>query len=460
MADQPNRNKFLEDLNNAVDNFVDHSFEKIISISHNDADGISSLHLIQNLLYKRYNYDYFIYNRSVSWSNYLNGILLKNSTDKIALIFTDVGSNLTELIPLARSRKEHFFILDHHEVDMNINEAEFPENLHFVNPTIHGYDGLDHIAGATLAYMFVKKIKPSIIKQGWLTVIGIAGDTLRSMDKLESFNKEIYEELKQEEVIEDKEGLVLYGSMHESIKNCLKYSILPYVNGLGGEDDQTIKLFLKKLRIDPSKRAIDLDPAENQKIQEKLTEDCIGHYALLPNKQRILKFAFEHALLLNILCFKNINAALSIIQRKAITLYAQNLYYDYVSNLVQNLKIITTAKLPRFETAKAIFIDVGDGKIPPSNWSDTASFSTVNEVVDPNKVLFLGGEEKKNHMMKLSIRCSRTYLKQANNRGVNSIISQIKDDLGGMGGGHKLAGGIRLSKASFKRLKETIDNYT
>jgi len=280
------------------------------------------------------------------------------------------------------------------------------------------------------------------------------------MDKLESFNKEIYEELKQEEVIEDKEGLVLYGSMHESIKNCLKYSILPYVNGLGGEDDQTIKLFLKKLRIDPSKRAIDLDPAENQKIQEKLTEDCIGHYALLPNKQRILKFAFEHALLLNILCFKNINAALSIIQRKAITLYAQNLYYDYVSNLVQNLKIITTAKLPRFETAKAIFIDVGDGKIPPSNWSDTASFSTVNEVVDPNKVLFLGGEEKKNHMMKLSIRCSRTYLKQANNRGVNSIISQIKDDLGGMGGGHKLAGGIRLSKASFKRLKETIDNYT
>lgn len=459
MAEQQNRNKFLEDLNSAVDNFVDHSFENIISISHNDADGISSFHLIQNLLYKRYNYDYFIYNRSVSWSNYLKGILLKNTDDKTGLIFTDVGSNLTELIPIARSRKEHFFILDHHEVDMNIDEVEFPENLHFVNPTIHGYDGLDHIAGATLAYMFVKKIKPSIIKQGWLAVIGIAGDTLRKMDKLESFNREVYEELVEEEVIEDKEGLVLYGSMHESIKNCLKNSILPYLNGLGGEDDQTIKMFLKKLRIDPSKRASDLDPSESQKIQEKLDEDCLGHYALLPNKQGILKFAFEHALLLNVLCFKNINAALSIIQRKAITLYAQNLYYDYISNLVQNVKIIATAKLPRFETEKAIFIDVGDGKIPPSNWSDTASFSTVNEVVDPYKVLFLGGEEKKNHMMKLSIRCSRTFLKQANNKGVNSIISQIKDDLGGMGGGHKLAGGIRLSMASFKRLKETIDSY-
>ena len=197
---QPNRNKFLEDLNTAVDQFSDSTFNKIISISHNDADGISSLHIIQNLLYKRYNYDYFIYNRSVSWSNYLNGILSKNPNDKTALIFTDVGSNLTELIPIIKDRKESFFILDHHEVDGDINNLEFPENLFFVNPTIHGYDGLDHIAGATLAYMFVKKINySSIIKQGWLTVIGIAGDTLRSMDKLESFNREIYEELLTED---------------------------------------------------------------------------------------------------------------------------------------------------------------------------------------------------------------------------------------------------------------------
>jgi len=458
MAEKPNEKKFLEDLNNATDNFVDHSFEKIIAISHNDADGISALHLILNLLYHRFKYDYFIYNRSTSWSNYLQGILSKTPTEKNALIFTDVGSNLTELIPLVKKRKEHFFILDHHEIDMNISNIEFPENLHFVNPTIHGYDGLDHIAGATLAYMFVKKIKPSVIKQGWLTIIGIAGDTLRSMDKLESYNKAVYRELCMEEIIEDREGLVLFGSMHESIKNCLKYSILPFISGLGGEEDATIKLFLKKLRIDPSKKAIDLDSEELQRLQEKIAVNCLGHYALLPNKQRLLRFAFEHALLLNILCFKNINAAISIIQRKAITLYAQNLYYDYISNLANNLRTLTSEKLPRVETKSAIFIDVR-GWIPPSNWSDTASFSTVNDVIDPNKILFLGGEEKKNHMIKLSIRCSRKYLQDHNNVGVNTVIGKIKEELGGMGGGHKLAGGIRLSKASFERLKQNIDNY-
>ncbi len=458
MAEKQDRNKLQGDLNNAVDQFTDHKFEKIIAISHNDADGISSLHLIQNLLYQKYDYDYFIYNRSLSWSNYLSGILSKTQSEKNALIFTDVGSNLNELIPIISKRKEHFFILDHHELEPDINDIEVPENLYLVNPTIYGYDGLDHIAGATLTYMFAKKIKPSIIKQGWLAVIGIAGDSLRSMDKLESFNREIYEELLSEKIIEDNEGLVLFGSMHESIKNCLKYSILPFINGLGGEDDNTIKLFLKKLRIDSGKKAIELDPNEIQKIQENIDNKCIGHYALLPKKQRILRFAFEHGLLLNILCFKNINAAVSIIQRKVITLYAQNLYYDYIWNLVNNLRTLTSEKIPKFETDKAIFINVG-GKIPPSNWSDTASFSTVNDVINSNKILFLGGEEKRNHMIKLSIRCSRKYLKEHGNAGVNSVISTIMEKLGGMGGGHKLAGGIRLSQASFKRLKQEIDSY-
>lgn len=454
------RNNFMENLNNAVDHFIDHSYKKVIAISHNDADGISSLHIIQNLLYRmRIDYDYFIYNRSVSWANYLDGILSKNPTEessKVALILTDVGSNLAELIPIVTKRDEDFYILDHHEVDVDINDVKIPENLIFVNPTVHGYDGLDNIAGATLAYMFAKKVKPSTIRQGWLTIIGIAGDTLRSMDKLESFNREVYEELLNEELIQEEEGLILYGSMHESIKNGLKYSILPFVNGLGGEDDQIIKLFLKNLQISQNKKVIDLNTSEIQKIQENGNFESFGKYAILPQKQGILKFAFEHAVLLNILCFKNINAAFSIIQRKSTTFYAKGIYYEYIFNLVKNLK--TLIKLPRYETERAIFIEAGGG-IPPSNWSDTASFSVVNELLDPYKILFLGGEEQRNHTIKLSIRCSRKFLERNNGMGVNTVINKIKENLGGMGGGHKLAGGLRLSNPSFKRLKKDINSY-
>jgi len=457
MATIPEKNKFMEDFNNAVDVFVDHSFSRVIAISHNDADGISCLHIIQNLLYRmQLNYDYFIYNRSVSWQNYLNGILSKRQTEKTAYILTDVGSNLKELIPIIRKRKEKFFILDHHEVEGNFTFDTIPENLLFVNPTIYGYDGLEQIAGATLTYMFAKKIKPSVIKQGWLAAIGIAGDSLKSMDKLQSFNREVYEELIDEELIEDKKGLILFGNMHESIKNSLKYSILPFINGFSGESDQTINSFLNSIQINPSTKTIDLNESEIQKIQKKANINSYGHFALLPNKSGILRFVFEHALLLNILCFRNISAALSLIQLKTITRYAKNLYLEYIEHLTNNLKTISS-QIPQFETEKAIFMEV-NSNIPPSNWSDTASFSAVNELFDPEKILFLGGSEKKSGTIKLSIRCSRNYLNKDRDNGVNVIISRIKKEFGGVGGGHKLAGGIRLSKPSYNLLKKRVDD--
>ena len=52
MVNKPDRNKFIGALDDAVDQFIDLSFDKYISISHNDADGICSLHIIQNLLYR------------------------------------------------------------------------------------------------------------------------------------------------------------------------------------------------------------------------------------------------------------------------------------------------------------------------------------------------------------------------------------------------------------------------
>lgn len=458
MADKPDKTKFLEVFNKAVDNFIDHYFSRAITISHNDADGISSLNIIQNLLYKMHlNYDYFIYNRSVSWANYLMGILSKRQTDKTAFILTDVGSNLKELVPIIRKRKEKFFILDHHEVEDQINVDSLPENLFFVNPTIYGFDGLEQIAGATLTYMFAKRIKPSIIKQGWLTVIGIAGDSLRSMDKLQSFNREVYEELIDEELIEDKKGLILFGNMHESIKNSLKYSILPFIHGISGESDQKINSFLNTLNINPTTKTIDLTDSEIKEIQKKADIDSYGHYATLPNKFGILKFVFEHALMLNILCFKNISAALSLIQLKTITRYAKSVYSEYIEHLTNNLKTISS-ELPQYQTEKAIFMEVR-GKVPPSNWSDTASFSAVNELFNPDKILFLGGSEKKSGTIKLSIRCSRNFLNRDKDNGVNKIISRIKKELGGVGGGHKLAGGIRLSKASYNILKTKVDEF-
>ena len=461
MAKKPDRTAFLRNLEGAVEHFIDYSnskYNNIILISHNDADGISSLQLIQNLLHKmKLSNDYFIYNRSVSWEHFLNGILPKHKSDKTALIFTDVGSNLDDLLPIINKREEHFYILDHHEVENAFGFNETPNNLHFVNPTIYGFDGLADIAGSTLTHMFATSIKPSLIKYGWLTVIGIAGDSLRSMDKLQSFNKEIYEQILEEEIVEDKKGLILFGSMHDTVKNSLRTSILPFIPGYSGESDLHIKTQLNTMQIDANKKLVEINENELQKLL-KLPKVSLGNYSILPFKLGMLRFAFEHSLLLNILSFKNISAAISIMRQKSITRYAKLIYNEYVSDLAVNMKKLSN-DLSKIETKYAIFIDAGNGKIQPSNWSDTASFSMVNELFNPNKMLFLGGLEKKTQMIKLSVRCSRKFVKNHKAGGVNSIITNIKHNLGGNGGGHKLAGGIRLSQASFKHLKQDIDNY-
>jgi hypothetical protein len=277
------------------------------------------------------------------------------------------------------------------------------------------------------------------------------------MDKLQSFNREIYEELIDEDLIEDKEGLTLFGYMHDSVKNGLKYSILPFIKNFGGESDQQIKSFLQTIQIDPKTKLVDLNAKEIETIQKKAKVDSYGHYALLPQKLGLLRYAFEHALLINILCFKNISAALSIVQLKTITRYAKDLYAEYINNLVNNLKTISNDP-PSLETEKAVFMEVR-GRIPPSNWSDTASFSAVNELFNPEKILFLGGLEKKSGTIKLSIRCSRKYIEKHSENGVNNIISEIKKELGGLGGGHKLAGGIRLSLPSYNRLKAHSEDF-
>ncbi|MCK4238111.1 MAG: hypothetical protein KAX33_03250, partial [Candidatus Lokiarchaeota archaeon] len=59
----------------------------------------------------------------------------------------------------------------------------------------------------------------------------------------------------------------------------------------------------------------------------------------------------------------------------------------------------------------------------------------------------------------LSVRCSNKYLEKYPGKGANYVIENIKKDLGGIGGGHKLAGGIKISPNSFHILRENIDKF-
>ena len=59
--------------------------------------------------------------------------------------------------------------------------------------------------------------------------------------------------------------------------------------------------------------------------------------------------------------------------------------------------------------------------------------------------------------MKFSVRCSSEFIKNHDGKGANVIIREINNQFGGTGGGHGLAGGMRIDPEKFPLLKQEID---
>ncbi|GAB4317950.1 MAG: DHH family phosphoesterase [Promethearchaeota archaeon] len=432
--------------------FADQSFERVYSISHNDADGIASSQVVQLALRSAgVRNKQLLFDRRGSWANYLAPMFEESESlgEKAAFVFSDLGGNLEELSELFSGRTCHAYVLDHHELDPNLDLGSLPENLHVANPTSFGLDGLKEVAGAAVNYLFAKELYPNVRKHSWLAVLGIAGDSLMSVDALRSINREVYEEALREGSVEDLPGLTLMGASHDTIKNALRLSLLPFLKRFGG-NAAAATAFLKQLGINPNKRAALLDEDEIALLQDNLEENVTGSLATFPRHHGLFHFAFEFAVALNVVGFHSKHEALELSGRRNITDSAKKLYYSYVEGLVANLSKVV--RLPAKEVGDAILVNV-TGQLPKSSWSDTASFASVNEVFDPLKVLFLAGREDSH--VKFSIRCTEKYLAEKG-YGVDSIIRRLLEKVPGSGGGHKLAGGLRINAQHVAEFKDAL----
>ena len=113
------------------------------------------------------------YNRKGTWKQFLDNVLPQyDHVENLAVFFSDIGSEVNELGRYFSEEKAYVWILDHHEM-APVVEDKLPENFHYLNPTVYGYDGLKEIAGSTLVYQFAKQISLKNIKTAWMALIGI-----------------------------------------------------------------------------------------------------------------------------------------------------------------------------------------------------------------------------------------------------------------------------------------------
>ncbi len=443
--------KFEQSLDRAAVAFLDVNPAYTLLISHNDADGLASLALLQIFLAKKaIPAQNIIFNREKSWSDLFKPLLGKGG-GKAVVIIMDLGGEISEIGRLFKGRPELVIILDHHQPLWD--GTPLPENVLVCNPVQFGFDGLKEVAGATVTYLFAKKVDRSTIKSAWLPAIGISGDSLMHMNEFRSYNKEVLEEAIAEGQIIKKDGACFYGATHEKIKNALAWSILPYIPQVQSNPQKAENL-LRQWNIPPDKLVEYLDEAEVNRLVQAFGPSVAGSFGILPKKQGLLRYCFEHAVLLNILGFKQQNLALQAITNRIATGPMKQQYTKYNLSLSKNLT--TFANLPRIEGPNSVIIDV-IGILPPSEWSDTSSFASVNEIFDPKKMLFLAGKEEEK--IKFSVRCSQAFIDSHNGENSNTIIQRIKKDFNATGGGHTLAGGLKINPQDYDRFKQSIEKY-
>lgn len=426
-------------------------YSEILSIHHTDADGISSGAIIKSLLSSMgLPFRQIANNLDQPWENFLDTINAQIKP-KSAIIFSDCAPSAIILHKMLQDKPDvHFYILDHHVFQHDPTQS-LSESIYNANPTEFGLNGLKDIAGATLNYLFTKAVDPIYSRHVWFAAIGMGGDTLEHFDNYRSYNQQVILEAAELNQIELKKGLCAYGSMHERLDKVLAHSILPYIPKCEGNPAKA-KEILVSLNIDFRKKVEELTEIEIEAIAAALHPTLKGTYITFPKKTGVFHYSFEHAQLISLIGHDNPLLALKLIEERAPSSELKEKYRDFIEKLAKYLTIFMN--IPKVETQHALVVDVS-GHIPLPLWSDISSFSTINKIYPIHKVLIFGGVDKGS--MKVSIRATKEFIESHKGIGANIVAKRLAERIGGSGGGHDLAAGLRFPPEQFSTLCKTVD---
>ncbi|MCK5346293.1 MAG: DHH family phosphoesterase, partial [Candidatus Heimdallarchaeota archaeon] len=205
-------------------------YGEIVSITHTDADGISSGMIIQEMLNRlKIPYHQFTFGLNGPWLDFLHS---KSSVIQRAgaIFFSDLCPSGSELTKFTQEYPNiAVYILDHH---LFRKDPDHPlsDKVYNCNPTQFGLHGLKEIVGATLNYLFAKAVDEKNTKSAWIAAIGMGGDVLNHINEYQSYNRIVIDEAIESGQVELHTGLCAYGGQYERVDRGLALSILPYIS--------------------------------------------------------------------------------------------------------------------------------------------------------------------------------------------------------------------------------------
>jgi RecJ-like exonuclease len=450
--------EFLQAVEDVVKEFNNLEKRVVRVIGHLDADGISSSSILISAL-KRENIKFNVSIIKQIDQNILDEL---NKENYPVIFFVDLGSGNLSMIEKTLNDKT-VFILDHHRLE-NVKT-----NVIHLNPFLYNIDGDIEISGAGVVYFFVRKLNEKNKDLAYLGVIGAIGDMQESKG-FTGLNNEVLKDAIQSRKIEIKDGLRMFGMQTKPIHKVLEYSTDPYVPGVTGNEKGAIR-FLDEIGIELKengkyKKLIHLNQDDTKKLitgiilrrlgSEDKPEDVLGPIYLLSSEEEEnpTKDAREFATLLNA-CGRLNKPSLGIgtcLNNSNIKNKAINLLVDYKKEIINALNWFYSHRNTSSVIEKKGYVIIN----AEDNIRDTL-IGTLASMISKSNLYFngtiiLGLAHTLEEDTKISIRlCGNSDI------DTREIINDILKVTGGIGGGHKNAGGCLILQEKEEEFIKTAE---
>ncbi len=403
---------------------------RIRIISHYDADGISAAGVLCNAVYRE-GYDF---HASLMRNPFNKGLDRLAKEDNSLVIFSDMGSGQIETIENLNCK---VIILDHHQY----LKEKVSENVVQINANLCGINGNYEASGATLAYFFATKLNKKNEDLCFLALAGATGDK-QHIGGYSGFNKEILENSIEKGFLKEKIGAKLYG---KSIYDCIFYSIDPYYKNLSGSKEEIEKILLK-MGIKLDTKIKDLDDEKILQLNSFLVlnllkSGCHKNIIDMTIRKRYYSesYGFELERFADLLdaCGKNgyrgLGLSLCFGDKNAFN-EAEIVEIEYKQKILELLNSLEKDKIMVLEGIQYFYSD-------SSSLGGVVAGIGMMYAIDGDKPLF--SIARKDDEIHVSCRGNQILVEKGLDLG--GAMKKVSSELGGFGGGHKIAAGATIS---------------
>jgi RecJ-like exonuclease len=411
---------------------------KIRLVGQYDADGISATAIAHQMLERAgKDFEYEIIKQL-----YEEDVKRLAEEDEGLILFVDIGSGKASDIERILADEKEVVVSDHHEPS---EEGSFTH----MNPHFSGIDGGEAISAAGMTFTLAHEYDENNIDLVEWALIGATGDMQKQGGEFMGLNSELEELALENNIVEKRRGLDLYGRSTKPLKDSLKYTTDPHLPGISNDEMGAVQ-FVKSQGVEIRKNGdfrtlSDLSEEEEKKLINGLiktgrpVQPLLNDIYTLDNGYEIGEFSTV------------INACgrlgrakdgVKILVEQDLDL-AETVSRAYGRKISKSLSFVEDNRgNEEYIYEDEIGVIDAESNIEDDFIGTVATISMSNGFFDSDVVMGVAHAEK--DKAKVSSRATKELVEKGLNLG--EIIGEICEELDGEGGGHNVAAGAKIPR--------------